>query len=203
MESYTNSPVLIFGGGFNPPTLAHQEIINACLGLPDFTEVWVMPSGNRFDKQMNVDDSDRLEMLNLIKQYEFNNNSRLKISDFELHLPRPTQTYKTVAALKALHSNIDFWFTFGADSYQGMPNWDRGLELQSSLNMVIFERGNTDMPQREDIIKLRLNDHNGLSSTEARIAACDNRPLEGFVCQSVKRYIEKRNLYRTMVQKKS
>lgn len=199
METVTKSPVLIFGGGFNPPTLAHQEIMRACLELPNFTELWVMPSGDRFDKQMNVDDSDRLEMLNRIKRYEFSDNSRLNISDFELHLPRPTQTHKTVSALESLYIDIDFWFIFGTDSYQNMPRWDKGLELQTSLNMVIVERSNTELPQREGIITLRLNDCNGLSSTEARIAIRNGRPLESFVCQSVKRYIEERNLYQSMV----
>ncbi len=199
MEISNKQQILVFGGAFNPPTLAHQAIMKAGLELPNFRELWVMPSGDRFDKQIDASDNDRLAMLDTIKQSEFDGDKRLCISDFELQLPRPTQTCKTVGALVVAHADIDFWFTFGADSYQSMPSWDSGLELQQSLNMVIIERDDIKTPLRRGIIPVQLSTCDGLSSTEARSAIMAGRPLEGFVCQSVKRYIEERNLYQDSV----
>jgi nicotinic acid mononucleotide adenylyltransferase len=55
--------ILLFGGSFSPPTLAHEAIIAACLDMKDFDEVWVMPSGDRADKVIAIQDEDRLKML--------------------------------------------------------------------------------------------------------------------------------------------
>ncbi len=196
MERSNSTKILVFGGGFNPPTLAHQTIMSACLKLTGFKEVWVMPSGDRFDKKINIDDDDQLTMLNLIKRNEFGNNPRLHVSNFELQLPRPTKTYTTVGYLATAYANTEFWFTFGSDSYRNMPSWELGRELQQTLNMVIVERDRIDVPKREGIIFLKLNEYKGLSSTKARIAAASGKPLDCFVCQSVKRYIEQNELYR-------
>lgn len=70
--------IAVFGGTFNPPTLAHQEIIEACLQHPTFDEVWVMPSGERADKDITVEAEDRIAMLEAVKSDVFAGDERLK-----------------------------------------------------------------------------------------------------------------------------
>ncbi|HEY4963088.1 MAG TPA: nicotinate (nicotinamide) nucleotide adenylyltransferase [Candidatus Saccharimonadales bacterium] len=195
MKSIEKSPVIIFGGAFNPPTSAHVDIIEACLSLPGFDELWVMPSGDRRDKQMDVSDEDRLNMLGLVRREVFEDNPRLVISDFELKLPRPNQTYITVGKLAAEHADIDFWFTYGADAYASMPEWTHGVELQEKLQMIIFGRGSIDIPSREEIIKLDVDSCDGISSSRARANVTEGQPLDNLVCSSVARYIEQNKLY--------
>ena len=81
MEAKRN--VLIFGGGFNPPTPAHEAIIGACLEMPQFDEIWLMPSGDRLDKSIDSEDRDRLQMLEIVKSERFGDNPRLHVSDFD------------------------------------------------------------------------------------------------------------------------
>jgi len=195
METIDNSRVIIFGGGFNPPTVAHAEIMDSCLALPDFNEVWVMPSGDRLDKQMEVTDEDRLKMLNLVKKEVFNDNPRLIVSDFELNLPRPNQTYQTIGKLASKFANIDFWMAYGLDAYKGMPSWTNGRELQSKLNMIIFNRGESEFPIRSNIINLKVNQCDLVSSTEVRKRINNGQSIDGFVSSSVKHYIEEKKLY--------
>lgn len=133
--------ILIFGGAFDPPTLAHEAIIAACLKLRQFDEVWLMPSGDRLDKQMGSRDADRLAMLAAVHRSSFGGDHRLLISDFELSLPRPTSTYLTVRALKKAYPDATFCFVFGRDSYSSMPSWPHGQTLQRQLPMVVFTSG--------------------------------------------------------------
>lgn len=166
--------VLVFGGSFNPPTVAHQALIAACLAKQGFDQVWLMPSGERLDKQPEATDAQRLDMLRIIKTSAFDNDHRLVVSDFELRLPRPSQTSKTVSALQRAYPHTDFWFAFGEDAYRDIPNWPGGAELKN-LKTIIF-------PRTADV-----------SSTAARtsIAAGQNK----FVTQPVLDYILQHQLY--------
>jgi nicotinate-nucleotide adenylyltransferase len=194
MKNY-NGPILVFGGYFNPPTIAHREVVDVCLGLPGFEEVWVMPSGDRQDKRSEVSDNDRLAMLNIMRSEGFNNDPRLVISSFELDLPRPSSTYKTVGELAARFSGIDFWFAYGADAYRSMVNWQHGKVLQGSLNMVVFERDEDNVPFRQGIIPVKAPIRNGISSTAIREHAAKGKSTLGFVSSGIARYIEKHGLY--------
>lgn len=63
---YTKNTI-IYGGAFNPPTRAHQAILQACIDYAEQlsvdAEVWLMPSGDRVDKKIEASYADRLELL--------------------------------------------------------------------------------------------------------------------------------------------
>jgi len=193
MSNQVENKILVFGGGFNPPTVAHQAIMQACLELPSFDEVWVMPSGNRTDKNMSVSNQNRIDMLNLIRKDEFNNNPRLLITNFELSLPVPTQTYRTVGALATAYPQTEFWYVYGADAYHSMHTWDRGDELKRDLKLVITDRDDLPLPNDPNHIHIELGHF--ASSTTVREAVAEGRSVDEFVCQSVKNYIIANKLY--------
>ena len=187
--------IIVFGGCFNPPTLAHQEIIEACLDLPDFHEIWLMPSASGYGKVISTTNKDRVAMLELVRHYQFNMDPKFVISDFELKSPNLEETCHTVSALHEEYKDNDFWFAFGADSYYDMPNWGQGEQLQSNLKMIIFERANMLPPNRTSVIPLSLASNGHLSSTMARRAAAQKSGLNNLVCPEVKEYIEQHKLY--------
>ncbi|MGH7157581.1 MAG: nicotinate-nicotinamide nucleotide adenylyltransferase [Candidatus Saccharimonadales bacterium] len=188
--------VVIFGGAFSPPTLAHEAIIAALLALPHFDEIWVMPSGDRLDKDMTARDADRLAMLDLVRQVRFVNDSRLKISDFELRMPRPSQTFQTVRALEQAFPGVAFWFAFGPDSYASMPSWPRGVELQHALRIVLFSSGGPSVPAKKEVVRVNIPATLGdTSSTQARRLAADGGSLQTQVSSPVARYIQTHALY--------
>jgi len=182
--------ILVFGGAFSPPTLAHEAIIAACLDLPDFDQVWLMPSGDRSDKTMSMSGRHRMEMLRQVKQSSFANDPRLAITDFELGLPHPNRTYRTVQEMFGQYHDNDFWFVFGADSYRDMPNWEHGVELQKQLKMVVF--GDTGLPSLPANVQYILLDQKlgDISSTKARRAMSDHQSLDGLVSPPVARYLQ-------------
>lgn len=198
-EGSVRRKIIVFGGSFSPPTLAHEAIIRACLALSGFDAVWVMPSGDRRDKSMTASDTDRLAMLGLMKRGRFHSDPRLIISDFELRLQRPTATYQTVAALQQAYPEAVFWFALGADSYESMitPAWEHGEELRQSLNIIVVGRIGMTLPGRRGLLALPVDTHEGISSTVARARISSRRSAKGIVSEPVHRYIREHYLYRS------
>lgn len=184
--------VLVFGGAFYPPTAAHEAILAECLKLPDFDEVWLMPSGDRRDKAVREDDR-RLTLLEVVKQVSFADDPRLVVSDFELNLPRPTNTYDTTQSLAQAFPDYAFSYVFGSDSYRDMPHWKRGTELQRDLSIVLVMRGVGSLPERAGITQLTLPvELSRISSTAARQALAEGLPLEGLVSPAIANYLARR-----------
>jgi len=186
--------VLVFGGSFSPPTLAHEAIIAQCLGLAGFDAVWVLPSGDRADKTIAFHDADRLAMLNLLRTERFASDPRLKVMDFELALPRPTQTHQTVQALSAEFPDTEFWFVFGTDAYLSMPSWSHGRQLQDELGMVLF--GRDEIPEKERLIHLYLEEFlAGMSSTHVRSALAKRESVGHLVSEPIARYLMQNSFF--------
>ncbi len=186
--------VIVFGGSFNPPTHAHAEVVKNCLEQPEIDEVWVMPSGARTDKAFSTTDQERMDMLHIMKNTVFRGDSRLVISDFELQLPRPTETYQTLGALGMAYPETKFWFAFGADAYRGMPAWENGQEMQDTLPMYLLPRDGDippDAPNVRHLPPLRQE----TSSTLAREAVVTQQPLEQFVPVAIAQHIQRQQLY--------
>lgn len=190
--------VAVFGGTFDPPTLAHERIVEACLESDEFDEVWVMPSGKRLDKPGMQDDKTRLEMLNIVRSESFGSDPRLIVSDFETKLPQPNQTFDTVRALRRAFRDRNFWFVFGADSYNTMDTWEGGDELKRSLGMLLVARAGEVMPAEGGNIKhLKIPDidQHTISSTKAREALVAGATAEGYVSKAISSYLIERVVY--------
>ena len=190
--------IAIFGGTFDPPTLAHEAIVAAIMNQHAIDEVWMLPSGTRSDKPYMTDDDTRLAMLSLVRQTRFDGSTQLRVAEDELKLPRPTKTHATVEALKNSYSHARFWFVFGADSYHSMHTWERGYELKHSLGMLIIPRAGFMVPlQRDNIMHLEVPEAVplNLSSTAVRMAISDGRPYEDMVSPEIAAFIESNRLY--------
>ncbi len=184
-----NRKILVFGGSFSPPTLAHEAIIELCLSLPGFDEVWIMPSGDRADKNIAMSDQDRLRMMEIIKAERFDHDPRLCVSDFELGLPHPTQTYKTVHALTTRFAGTDFWFAYGVDAYKSMPDWPHGAALRRGLRMIVFGEHSIPLVDHNHMYMHFGGEYADLSSTQARSALAAGRSLDGIVSSPIQKYL--------------
>lgn len=189
-----NSETVIFGGSFNPPTMAHIEVINACLDLPSCRDLWVVPSGPRADKDIETSNSDRLAMLELAL-------SRIAcpdlavINDIELR-DTVTQTWRTIGRLASRYPERKFRFAFGVDSYLSMPLWQGGIDMQRDLPMAIVSRDGTSVPYAANIVPIYIDVPSGVSSSEVRRRASLGHDLSGLVCPEIEQYIEQKILYR-------
>jgi nicotinate-nucleotide adenylyltransferase len=189
--------VAIFGGTFDPPTRAHEAIIDTALKRTEIDELWVMPSGNRTDKPKMMPQEDRLTMLRLMKNETFQDEDRVTITDFEMRLPQPTQTSQTLEALKQAYPEHSFWFIFGADSYYDMPQWRDGERLQKELGMLLVPRSGYEMPVADNVVALSEQPEHlrDVSSTQVREKARLHQDISCFVCKAVASFLQRQHYY--------
>ena len=187
MEKPNRPETIIYGGAFNPPTLAHVAILQAVLEFaePTQSEVWVMPSGTRLDKVIDVPRVSRLEYVHAMIADASHHRASVQVNTSELDRAGPTETYDTVKRLQAEYPGRDFRFVFGADSTQTMPSWREGAELLDQLPMLVVNRpGSMVNPMARHALKLSVVTPD-ISSTEVRRRQITGEPINSLVSQSV------------------
>jgi nicotinate-nucleotide adenylyltransferase len=137
--------------------------------------------------------------LQLMKEKEFNNSAMLIVSDFELKLPQPTQTIRTVEALTQKFPDYKFWFVYGGDSYQSLPSWESGDYLRDSLPVLLVNRYGFDLPKESEHIRyIALNSDKNLadvSSTLVRQSLQTGSSYSTLINDSTRAFIRDRMLY--------
>ena len=182
---------IVFGGAFNPPTIAHYEIINYLLDkFPDY-ELLVMPTNSFYNKNGLAPFNSRIEMLEIMKKRI--DNDRLIISDLENRDERFMGTYNT---LKELNHPL---FVIGADSLNTLSKWIKGPELIKENTFIVFPRPGYDINEilnRKDYKEYKKNfmilddfPEYDISSTQYR------NGLEEVVFSEINDYIKKNKLY--------
>ena len=58
--------VALYGGAFDPPHQGHLSIIANLCSLPFVNEVWVLPCGDRTDKKLLFNMTERFDLLTKI-----------------------------------------------------------------------------------------------------------------------------------------
>lgn len=188
--------ILIFGGSFDPPTLAHEAIMRACLELPQFDEVWVMPSCSRADKAISTLDEHRLGMLKAVWRTAFEANPRLTVSDLEFRLGPPTRQLRTMRVLSARYPDARFWFAVGGDAYRDMAQWYGARSFMDAIRLVVFTE--KDMPSADSnrLIRLHLPAAlHDMSSGRVRNALARGADASAWISEPVQQYITEHGLY--------
>lgn len=141
MERFTGE-VIIYGGAFNPPTLAHTAITRACVEYARSrgAQVWLLPSGTRHDKSIAVSRDQRIAYMRAMVRDVATPQTPIVIRTDELDRSNVTETYDTVIDFMRRYPAITFTWVFGADSYATMRQWKQGGWLADSLRILLFNR---------------------------------------------------------------
>ncbi len=161
---------IIYGGAFNPPTLAHHAILQACFDFAqkNHAEVWIMPCGDRSDKSIGVSIKDRLRLVEALVEDVDEHNVKHRVVDIELRDKQKTDTYRTHLMLKSKFPAYSYCWVFGSDSVNTMKDWNNGVWLFNNLKMLVVSRPNSellDIPQNASLLDFEGHD---ISSTEVR-----------------------------------
>lgn len=183
--------LIIFGGSFNPPTIAHEKMVNKLLDKFKDTKIIIMPTGDHYQKADLVNFKHRFNMLKLI----FKNNKQVLISKFENKKP----FLGTISALdKYRKKDSNIYFVMGTDNFKHLNTWIEYERLIETYPFIIFKRG-------EDLVSniiLRYPNINknyyvidfneNISSTEIRNNFKNNTNM---LNDKVLNYITKKKLY--------
>ncbi len=127
---------IVYGGSFNPPTLAHQRVhsfLNAELNPDTFT---FLPVSTVYHKPGLAANHHRLMMLELT----FKGEPGVIISDLEMRDHRFKGTYEALCALET--PGEDTAFVIGADHLLGLYRWKQINKLLNRFKLIVLNRNN-------------------------------------------------------------
>lgn len=143
----------IYGSSFDPITNVHLWTASTVAHRAKLDRVIFLPcAGNRTDKQLQVSDTHRWEMI----QIAIKDNSIFVADDYELTLRAgigKQYTYYTMEYFKDKFPNDDIFFIMGADVLQDIDNqdipahkrWRLRKKLIQSNKFIVMARDGIDM----------------------------------------------------------
>lgn len=201
--------VILYFGSFNPIHTGHLTIADYVVDSGLCDEVWFVVSPNNPLKRQEdlLDEKHRLEMAKLaIEEW----NSRIKVSDVEFQLSKPSYTIHTLRALSIEYIDIEFSLLLGEDNIFFFDRWKRWAEIAQMMEIIIYpRRTETKKMVRDKISELC---HEGdlknerfhylseaplidMSSTYIRDKMDAGEPIESCTAIKVIDYIKKNELY--------
>lgn len=129
---------IVYGGAFNPPSLAHIEIVNKLLEKYPKSNVILLPVGNDYNKQELIDFKDRYKMLKLC----FKDNKRVIISKLENEI-KFNGTINSLNILSNSYNNIHL--VTGSDNIVKFKTWIRYEDLLRTYPLIIIDRDKIDV----------------------------------------------------------
>lgn len=126
--------IILYGGSFNPPTLAHYEILKLLNKKYMPAHIILMPVGSRYPKPELAEANYRLAMLKLMSKH-FDN---VIVSDFEITKP----FIGTIRALEYLEETYKepVALAIGADNLISLPTWIEADNLIKKYQLIVFNR---------------------------------------------------------------
>ena len=128
----------LFFGSFNPIHIGHLILGNYILENSDMEELWfvVSPQNPFKDKKSLLNDHNRLDMVQLaVKNYP-----KMRASNVEFSLPKPSYTIDTLTYLKEKYPHYSFALIMGEDNLYSLPKWKNFEKLITDYHIIVYPR---------------------------------------------------------------
>lgn len=189
----------LFFGSFNPIHIGHLILSNYILENSDLEEVWfVVSPQNPFKvKASLLEEYNRLEMVNqAVKNYP-----KMKASNIEFGLPKPSYTIDTLTHLREKHPTTSFCLIMGEDNLKSLHKWKNYEKLLENYQIIVYPRLYSEKKEEEKYLE-HENIHliNApiieLSATEIRTMIKDGKNVRPMLPPEVFEYIDGSSFYK-------
>lgn len=189
----------IFSGSFDPIHIGHAMMANYVAQTCGLDQLWLMVSRrNPLKKDFwPADDLDRLEMVKFVTA----RNPRLRASAFELPLPEPSYTYRTLTLLRERYPDDEFVLIIGSDNWLKFDLWRDHDRIADEYRMIVYQRPGFEISEDEaaalpaNVTLLRDAPLAEISSTFIRDGIRKGMNLSFFLPDEVLDYIKRKKLY--------
>lgn len=187
----------LFFGSFNPIHIGHLIIANYMATATDLQEVWlvVTPQNPLKLKSTLANDYDRLHLVRIA----IDDNPKLRASDIEFSLPKPSYTIDTLAYLKEKFPTRDFVLIMGGDNLATLHKWKNYETILKYYSIYIYKRPNYELGEFSTHPSIRFFEAPllDISATYIREALKNKHSIRYLVPEPVFDYLESSTLYRT------
>ncbi len=185
----------LYFGSFNPVHVAHLIIANHILNETDIEKVWfVVSPQNPFKVETSLlNEYHRLHLVRLATEDDI----RIKSSDIEFNLPKPSYTSATLVYLADKYPENEFVIIMGSDSFQNLNKWKNYGVIVKNYPLYVYLRPGFEI---ENDFDANLNILNApllqLSSTLIRKYIKEGKSVRYMVPDKVLEEIEKGRYYK-------
>jgi nicotinate-nucleotide adenylyltransferase len=200
----------LYFGTFNPIHVGHLVIANYMADFTDLDQVWliVSPHNPLKEKSTLLTDLHRLALVKIA----IDDNPKLRASDIEFSLPKPSYTATTLAYLKDNYPQHDFALIMGEDNLRTLHKWYNHDVILKNHKIYVYPRVLTVQEEAE---VTGINSHIGnnfadnsnvvfcddapvmkVSASFVRNAIRDGKDVRYLLTEPVHKYIEEMNFYR-------
>ncbi len=185
----------LFFGSFNPIHIGHLIIAGFISNYSVLSQVWfVLSPQNPLKPQSGLLNEYHRQHL-ILSAIEGEN--RLKCSNVEFHLPRPSYTVDTLSYLGEKYPQDDFSVIMGSDSFQNIQRWKNFKVLLKEYPIIIYKRPgfevNNELNANISMLTAPLLE---ISSTNIRQMIKNGKSIKFLVPDIVKEEIDRNHYYK-------
>ena len=200
----------LYFGTFNPIHIGHLVISNYMAEYTDLDEVWliVSPQNPLKKKASLLADIHRLAIV----REAIEDNPKLKVSDIEFKLPKPSYTATTLTYLQEKYPKHQFSLIMGEDNLRTLHKWFNHEVILKNHSFYVYPRVLTEQEEIElqEMSTLPENNFKNLpnvyicteapimkiSATFVRNAIKEGKDIRYLLTEPVRKYIDEMNFYR-------
>lgn len=185
----------LYFGSFNPIHIGHLIIANYIINEKLTDEVWFVVSPQNPFKEISslLNEHHRLAMVKLA----VDDTTKLKASNIEFKLPKPSYTIDTLTYLKEKYPAKEFCIIMGGDGFQNLPKWKNAPQLLKNYDILVYPRPGhkikNDFGARLTVVNAPLLE---ISSTFIRSLIKEKKSIQFLVPDAVREEIERNGYYR-------
>ncbi|PAF42205.1 nicotinate (nicotinamide) nucleotide adenylyltransferase [Helicobacter sp. 11S03491-1] len=144
----------IYGGSFDPPHIAHLQIIQTALENLEIDRLIVIVAyQNPFKKPCLFEANKRYEWMKQLNK----NLAKVEVSDIEILQKKPIPSIESVLNIQNHFHPKKIFFILGEDNLISLPKWHRYNELKNLVEFVLIEReGYNQNDENQNLYKLSL-----------------------------------------------
>jgi len=173
-------------------------IANYMVEHTDLEEVWmVLSPQNPFKSQRSLaNDYDRLHLLNLA----IGDHSKIKSSNVEFNLPKPSYTIDTLSYLKEKYPDKKFSLIMGGDNITNFHKWKNYELILRDHDIYIYKRGKKTEHQLGDNPNIKFAEAPllNISASYIRKSIKEGNSIQYLVTEGVFSYLNTHNIYQNL-----
>lgn len=186
----------LFFGSFNPVHTGHMIIAEYMAARTDMQQVWfvVSPHNPLKSRSTLANDYDRLHMV----QLAVDDNPKLRASNIEFSLPKPSFTIDTMAYMHEKYPDHQFSLIMGTDNLDTIHKWKNYEILLERYDIHVYKRSGTEEAKTPEKAKVQVHEVPLLmiSSTFIRQSIVDGHSIRYMVPEPVYQFLDGSRLYR-------
>jgi len=142
--------IVVMGGSFNPPTIAHLKMLKAALDQLGAEKGFFVPTADKalrrkmrragFPEEVLAEET-RMEMLRAMAEAD----SRLDVTDVEFQHPKHWYAQETMGYIQEQYPEAELYFLIGSDNLENYARAFRLVEFLEKYRYAVVDRGDGDL----------------------------------------------------------